>query len=204
MKITERRLRSGRWLSGHGIEIGALGDPLLLPDDVHVSYVDRLPVDGLRRQHPELAGETLVAVDIIGHAEDLSSIADESQDFVIADHPLDELDSPLAALVEMARVLRPGGVLHVAFPESPDGPHSTREAAHTASLRGWQPGDFLEVISAARREAGVALDLLEFSACQPGLDDESIFVVAKGGRAPASPRDDPTRAELDHLRAEVG
>ncbi len=258
MKITEKRLRSARWLIGHGIEIGALHNPLPVPEGAVVSYVDRLPVDALRQHYPELADEALVPIDLIGDAEDLSQIPDASQDFVIANHLLEHLENPLRGLVEMHRVLRPGGVLYVALPEPRitfdrkreltsvehvvaefrDGTESTREAhyrdyvelaeplnefvadgvatgparvreltdlSYSIHFHVWRPDTFLEVITAARREAGVVLEPLEFSACRPGLDDEFIFVFAKGvgDLPPIPPREDPAHVERDRLRNEL-
>lgn len=113
----EKRRRLARWLSGQGIEIGALHQPLQLPPDVHVTYVDHLPLEKLREHYPELADWDLVPVDVIGTAEDLSEFADESLDFVIANHLFEHLEYPVKALVEFQRVLRPGGVAYLALPD---------------------------------------------------------------------------------------
>lgn len=113
----EKRRRLSRWLSGQGIEIGALHQPLELPSDVRVTYVDHLPVDKLREHYPELGALNLVPVDVIGTAEDLSSFGDDSLDFVIANHLFEHLEYPIKALLEFQRVLRPGGVLYLALPD---------------------------------------------------------------------------------------
>jgi SAM-dependent methyltransferase len=115
--MLEKRRRLARWLSGKGIEIGALHHPLKLPSDAHVTYVDHLPVEKLREHYPELSEETLVPVDVIGSAEDLSAFADDSLDFVIANHLLEHLEYPVTALLEFQRVLRPGGILYLALPD---------------------------------------------------------------------------------------
>ena len=225
MKVTEKRLRSSRWLRGRGIEIGALNNPLPMPDGVEVTYVDRLPVDELRRQHPGLTAAVLVPVDLVCEAEKLSPIPDGSQDFVVANHVLEYLGDPLRGLSEMARVLKTGGILHLALSDprasSSHEPPRTRppggraagggSALRTdpaapgskAGLHPWQPAGFLEVVAAARRDAGVALELLEFSACHPGVDDEYILVFAKGEAPTAAPREDAVQVERDHLQAEV-
>ncbi len=113
----EKRRRAARWVSGSGIEIGALHEPLHLPTGVDVRYVDRMRSEELRRHYPELANENLAPVSIIGDAHDLSAIPDGSLDFVIANHLIEHLDNPIRGLKEMVRVLRPGGVLYVALPE---------------------------------------------------------------------------------------
>ncbi len=112
-----RREIAGRYLRGTGIEIGALHNALDVPRSAHVRYVDHLPVDELRRHYPELEAEPLVDVDILDDGQRLSTIDDESQDFVIANHFLEHCEDPLGALSNMIRVLRPGGVLYLAVPD---------------------------------------------------------------------------------------
>lgn len=113
----DKRRRAARWLTGTGIEIGALHNPLPVPPTADVRYVDRMPSDDLRRHYPELADEPLVPVSIIGDAHDLAAMADGSLDFVIANHLLEHLDNPIRGLQEMTRVLRPGGILYIALPD---------------------------------------------------------------------------------------
>jgi SAM-dependent methyltransferase len=113
----EKRRRAARCLSGSGIEIGALHDPLPVPAGVEVKYVDRLTTEQLRAQYPELGDQPLVPVSYIGDAHDLSAMGDGSVDFVIANHVLEHLENPIRALSEMARVLRGGGILYIALPE---------------------------------------------------------------------------------------
>jgi predicted SAM-dependent methyltransferase len=112
-----RRKIAGRYLGGEGIEIGALHNPLDVPKTARVRYVDHLPVEKLRQHYPELANAPLVDVDILDDGERLATIADASQDFVIANHFLEHCEDPLGALDNMIRVLRPGGVLYLAVPD---------------------------------------------------------------------------------------
>jgi SAM-dependent methyltransferase len=105
------------WLRGSGIEIGALHNPLSVPAEATVRYVDRLPQDKLREHYPELAGAALAPVTIIGDAEDLSALPDRSVDFVIANHLLEHLEDPISGLREMHRVIRPSGILYLALPD---------------------------------------------------------------------------------------
>ncbi|HEY6538461.1 MAG TPA: class I SAM-dependent methyltransferase, partial [Candidatus Dormibacteraeota bacterium] len=59
----------------------------------------------------------LVPVSIIGDAHDLGALADESVDFVIANHVIEHLDDPIRGLQEMLRVIRVGGLLFLAVPD---------------------------------------------------------------------------------------
>jgi predicted SAM-dependent methyltransferase len=112
-----KRRRLAAWLAGDGIEIGALCRPLEVPPRAHVRYVDRMSVPDLRHHYPELAHLKLAPVDIIGSAEDLSVLPDDSVDFVIANHLYEHVEYPIKALQSFMRVLRAGGMLYLALPD---------------------------------------------------------------------------------------
>src|SRR5260370_5843691 len=112
-----RGLIAATYLSGNGIEIGALHNPLQVPPSAKVKYVDRLPIAQLREQYPELNDKELVEVDILDDGERLSTIPDASQDFVIANHFLEHNQDPIGPALNMLRVLKPGGVLYLAIPD---------------------------------------------------------------------------------------
>jgi predicted SAM-dependent methyltransferase len=57
-------------------------------------------------------------VDVVDDDERVSTIGDATQDLVIANHFLEHYEDPLGALGIMIRVLRPGGVLYLAVPDS--------------------------------------------------------------------------------------
>jgi SAM-dependent methyltransferase len=122
-----KRRRLAAWLSGNGIEIGALCRPLEVPANAYVRYVDRMQVPELRHHYPELADLPLVQVDIIGSAEDLSAVPSDSVDFVIANHLLEHMQYPIRALQSFMRVLRPGGILYMALPDARAGIDRDRE-----------------------------------------------------------------------------
>lgn len=113
----DRELIAQTYLSGLGIEIGALHNPLKLPPAATAKYVDRLPVSELREQYPELASQELVNVDILADGELLESISDSTQDFVIANHFVEHCQDPIGALLNMVRVLKPTGILYLALPD---------------------------------------------------------------------------------------
>lgn len=106
-----------RYLSGNGIEIGALHSPLNVPPDAKVRYVDRMSVADLRKQYRELAESELVAIDIIDDGETLKSIADSCLDFVIANHMIEHCQDPIGTIEQHLRVLKQGGILYMAIPD---------------------------------------------------------------------------------------
>lgn len=108
---------AGRHLRGEGIEIGALSHPLRMPRGARVRYVDKWDADDLRAQYPDLADETIVSPDIIDDGTRLATVADESQDFVVANHFLEHTEDPIAVLETFLRVTKPGGVVYIAVPD---------------------------------------------------------------------------------------
>src|SRR5437588_12306604 len=87
-KTDFRLLLSSFYLQGHGLEVGALHQPLELTSKASVQYVDRLSVADLRKHYPELNSVNLVDVDIIDDGERLTTVANDSQDFIVANHML--------------------------------------------------------------------------------------------------------------------
>ena len=112
-----RRVVTNQYLKGRGLEIGALHNPLEVPDSVHVTYVDRLSVADLRKQYAELAELDLVEPDILDNGETLATIASDTQDFVIANHFLEHCQDPISTIGNLMRVLKPGGILYMSIPD---------------------------------------------------------------------------------------
>src|SRR4051812_8977039 len=112
-----RKAIAAAFVRGDGIEIGALHNPLIVPPTARVKYVDRMNVADLRRHYPELANKPLVETDIVDDGETLATIADATQDFVIANHFFEHCQNPLLTFHNLFRVLKPGGILFMAVPD---------------------------------------------------------------------------------------
>jgi SAM-dependent methyltransferase len=112
-----RRRLAAQYLSGSGLEIGALHMPLHTPSGASVRYVDRMHVPELRHHYPELNDFDLVTPDIIDDGETLASIPDASVDFVIANHMIEHCEDPIGTLKNQLRALRRGGILYMAVPD---------------------------------------------------------------------------------------
>jgi SAM-dependent methyltransferase len=125
-----------RYLRGDGIEIGALNAPLRVPAAARVRYVDHAGVDELRERYAEelsMHGWPLIEPDVVDEGERLSKFGDESLDFVIANHMLEHVEDPIAALHNFLRVLRPGGILFLTIPDPRhnfDGPRERTTVEH--------------------------------------------------------------------------
>jgi SAM-dependent methyltransferase len=76
-----------------------------------------MTVEQLREQYPHLAKFDMVEVDIVDDGETLSSIAEDSVDFVIANGFIEHCQDPIATLENHLRVLKPNGILYLAVPD---------------------------------------------------------------------------------------
>ena len=112
-----RDSRSMRYLQGVGIELGALNNPLNVPKNATVMYVDRLTYEELIKHYPEFSDTSVVKPDIIDDAGTLSKINNETFDFCIANHVLEHLRDLIGALLTWIRVLKPRGILFLAVPD---------------------------------------------------------------------------------------
>ena len=112
-----REVIAHQYLTGTGIEVGALHSPLRLPAGVTAKYVDFEPSADLDAHYPELSHLTITRPDIISDLETLRGIEDNSQDFVVANHVLEHCEDPIKAIKSVARVLRAGGIAYLAIPD---------------------------------------------------------------------------------------
>lgn len=106
-----------RHLRGHGLEIGALQDPMPLPKGASARYVDIATTDELRRMYPRKARRHLVHVDVVDDGEKLTTVGDGTQDFVAANHFLEHCEDPIGTLRNLLRVVRTGGVVYLSVPD---------------------------------------------------------------------------------------
>jgi SAM-dependent methyltransferase len=115
--LDARAAFANSFLIGEGIEIGPLHQPLAVPAQAHVRYVDRMLTADLRREYPELAEWPLTEVDIVDNGETLATIPAESQDFIVANHFLEHTENPVGTIETHLGKLKPGGVLFYAVPD---------------------------------------------------------------------------------------
>jgi hypothetical protein len=105
------------YLSGEGIEVGALHSPMPVPPGVRVKYIDRMSVIDLRRHYPELGNADLLDPDIITDGQTLAGIGDLSQEFLIANHVVEHFEDPIGFIKNLLRVLKPAGIGFLSVPD---------------------------------------------------------------------------------------
>lgn len=106
-----------KYIHGTGIEIGALHNPLPVPDDADVRYVDRMSSEDLRKHYPEMNNKSVVPVHHLCDGESLECIGDGIYDFVIANNVLEHTENPIWAVENMLRVLKEGGIVYLTIPD---------------------------------------------------------------------------------------
>lgn len=114
---TTRMEIANKYLTGDGIEIGALHSPLLVTNGkVNIKYVDVLSKEDAKKKYKELDGFELVDVDIIDNGETLETIENNTLDFIILNHVIEHFVNPIQALVNAVRKLKVGGIIYMGAP----------------------------------------------------------------------------------------
>lgn len=146
---------ASEYIRGEGIEIGALHQPLTVPNNVSIKYVDRLRSDDLILHYPELKGCDIVRPDIIDDAQTLASIENDRYDFCIANHVFEHMKDPIGALLNWIRVIKPGGILYLSVPDISNPLDTGRDLTTLEhliadNLDGSDSGDFYHFIECAK------------------------------------------------------
>jgi len=116
-----REAISERYLTGLGLEFGALHNPLPVSSQVEVSYADKFAKDKLVKNFKELKSvedkivETDVFVDL--NSLDYSSLSNNNYDFFIANHVIEHLINPLSFLDNLNSIMKPNSYLYLAIPD---------------------------------------------------------------------------------------
>jgi ubiquinone/menaquinone biosynthesis C-methylase UbiE len=96
--------------------------------------VDRAAPEIIKKAHADV--QIAVASWKIDSAETLETFTGDSQDFVIANHVFEHLENPILSIKNWVRVLKPGGVIFAAIPDSRytfDAPREQTDFQHLVS-----------------------------------------------------------------------
>ena len=112
----KRKRLALRYLSGCGIEFGALNYALDLPPGVKVRYADLRTPDEIAREFSSQF-KKVTTPDIVTDIETMDGIDDCSVDFIVANHVVEHVENPFLAFRTIHRVLRPHGIAFIALPD---------------------------------------------------------------------------------------
>ncbi len=99
-----RKESARKWCKGIGVEIGAFDNPM---PGVNPIYIDKAR---------EFAGKPVPHLDYIGSAYSLP-VFSNSIDYIIASHVIEHCANPVKALIELYRVIKPGGFIYIVLPD---------------------------------------------------------------------------------------
>jgi SAM-dependent methyltransferase len=115
-----------QYTRGRGIEIGPGISPQVLPaENVEVRYLERSPIEDWELLYNKSGKYTITDAQrrlfpryIIGDAQRLEIIEDESLDFIFSSHVFEHFANPLGTLQIWQRKIRPGGHVVGVVPEA--------------------------------------------------------------------------------------
>ncbi len=116
----EHRKQGYALLHGKGLEVGAFHEPACLPENCSISYFDALDRKQAAKRFPEIDSSRLVNVDIIGDIDQrdlIKSFQSNSLDFVIANHVIEHVASPIAMIEDGTASLKEGGHFVISAPD---------------------------------------------------------------------------------------
>jgi SAM-dependent methyltransferase len=111
--------------SMRGLEIGPLASPRVRKSEGPIRYLDHASADELKRKYATDVGmrgrlDEIVDVDyVIGDKKTISDavMGDAPFDYVIACHVIEHIPDPIDWMDDVARILRPGGILSLVIPD---------------------------------------------------------------------------------------
>ena len=108
-------------LHGSGLEIGSFHEPACLPENCSIGYFDALDRKQAVKRFPEIDSSRLVNVDIIGdidrNSDLIKSVQPNSLDFVIANHVIEHVASPIAMIEDVTAIIKEGGHFVISAPD---------------------------------------------------------------------------------------
>ncbi len=115
----EARAKGYALLRGHGLEIGALHHPTVLPEQCTVDYCDAITKQQAIRLFPEVPAECIVDPTYLCDLDkgELQQFANEQFDFVILSHVIEHVANPVSTVGDLFRIVKPGGHVVLACPD---------------------------------------------------------------------------------------
>lgn len=113
------RLYLGSLLAGNGIECGAGNRPLPVSLGAAVQYLEAFRYGSEEaRSFPDAKRfDNFMPIDIVDRIDEMRTVADGSQDFIIASHVIEHTANPVRAMANFYRVCRPGGLAILIVPD---------------------------------------------------------------------------------------
>ena len=113
------RNRAYKLLSGRGLEVGALHIPAYVPASCKMEYCDAISELEAAQLFPEIAASSFVKVAYLVNldTERLRAKVKPPYDFVIMNHVIEHVANPIAVLLQLFEVVKPGGAVIISAPD---------------------------------------------------------------------------------------
>lgn len=129
-----RETISRNYIRGHGIDIGAFCNPFPVDYPTTIHYLDCKTVEEQKEILKDVDYSKVVKPHIIDDGEILSTIKDETYDFLCSSHQLEHCISPLTALENQLRIVKRGSYLFYAIPNKEKTFDKDRPTTHFEKL----------------------------------------------------------------------
>lgn len=102
-----------------GLEIGPYLQPTVRKDEGDVRYLDFYSTEELAafEQDRRPKGTVIPTVDYVVKSDDYWRYVPDRFDYLIANHVIEHVDNPVQWVIDLARLLHPGGVLFLTVPD---------------------------------------------------------------------------------------
>lgn len=116
---TRHREVSGKFLFGHGLEIGALHCPTKIPPHCSIEYLDVERVEKIRTVFPDIDGYNIIEPNYVGDIgkHTISDITKKEFNFIILNHVLEHVANPIQVIQNILEGITDTGFLIVSVPD---------------------------------------------------------------------------------------
>jgi 2-polyprenyl-3-methyl-5-hydroxy-6-metoxy-1,4-benzoquinol methylase len=106
-------------LKGNGLEIGGLNNPLIIPKECTIKYLDIEEASDIKSSFIELNNINLVKTDYIGDVgkSNVMNITNTEFDFIIMNHVIEHVANPIQAIKNVWSGIKEGGQLVISVPD---------------------------------------------------------------------------------------
>lgn len=113
------REKAGKFLSGCGLEIGALHQPLKKSESCSIKYLDIESVESVKTAFPELDGHNIIQPNYVGDIckHTISDITKKKFNFIILNHVLEHVANPIQVIQNVWEGIADNGFFIISVPD---------------------------------------------------------------------------------------
>lgn len=115
----KHREACGKFLFGHGLEIGALHFPTKIPPHCSIEYLDVESIEKIRTAFPDIDGHNIVEPNYVGDIckHTISDITKKRFNFIILNHVLEHVANPIQVIQNIWEGIADSGFFIISVPD---------------------------------------------------------------------------------------